>query len=73
MAVAAKISPSPEARQLYMKMVNKADENMHLSLTNTLALATQRTREGLTDAGTVLELEQEGWIGHAWDGGWLLS
>lgn len=73
MAVTARISPSPEARALFNKMVACADDDtLHLNLDGTLALAVERKREGHQDGGNIIELMQEEWIDHAPDGGWLL-
>lgn len=73
MAVTARISPSPEARALFSQMVARADDDeLHLNLDDTLALAVERKRDGYQDGGNIIELLQEEWIDRAPDGGWLL-
>lgn len=67
-----KIAPSPEARQLFNKMVARSGTNLHLSLEATVGLAAERVRAGHQDTEAVHELEAEEWIDQHTDGGWLL-
>lgn len=71
MAVQSRIKPSPEARKLFNQMVNRADTNLHISLTDSLDLAIERNSP-TRDRAEVRELEEEEWIDEAPDGGWLL-
>lgn len=75
MAIDTKITPSPEARALFSNMVARATSGrvLHLPMTRTLELAVERRRAGQHDTEEVRELQQEGWIKQARDGGWLIA
>ena len=66
-----RITPSASARDLFNKMVARAD-NLHLSMSSTLELAVDRKRQGRNDAEEIYELQHEAWVQQARDGGWLL-
>lgn len=66
------IQPSSEARCLYGQMVARSDEGA-LSLQKTLELSMDRLGAGHRDGDEIFQLEDEGWISPAEEGGWLLS
>lgn len=68
----ARIKPSRQARRLFGLMVQRADTNLHLPLSDTLELSVERTRAGHHDGYEIGELLDEEWISPAPDGGWLL-
>lgn len=70
-----KVNPSPEARQLFNKMVAKGDGEGHLPLESTLELAVEMFRNGQhpRQVPEVMELEHCHWIEPAGDGGWFLG
>lgn len=68
------MAPSPSARRLFGKMVAHANENLHLTLPETIALSVDLMRSGedYTGGDAVTELVAMQWIDPAPDGGWLL-
>jgi hypothetical protein len=60
-------------------MVNSADEQAndgrihHLTLDDSIVLSVHRVRAGHNDAEEIDQLQQEGWVRPARDGGWLLG
>lgn len=69
------ITPSPEARQLYSRMVALADDRFVLDLPQALALSCARLRAGQEPQAVpeVTELVQSDWIAERQDGTWDLS
>lgn len=65
------IIPSASSRDLFNRMVARS-EKLHLSLSSTLELAVDRTREGHKDSVEIYELQSQHWVRKAEDGGWLL-
>jgi hypothetical protein len=54
-------------------MVQLTDGEPHLDLTQTLELSVERVRAGHRDHAEIAELEAQGWVRKADDGGWLLK
>lgn len=73
--MAVTISPSPAARQVYNMMVARADDDMHLSLANSIHLSATLQRMGAdSQASTaVAELRDADWITPVDDGGWQIT
>lgn len=68
------IIPSPEARQLFGKMVARSHDN-HVSLGDTIALSVDLCKKGSDPKAIaeVAELIGEGWLACAPDGGWIVD
>lgn len=64
------LSPGASARRLFSTMVARADGENHLTLTGTLNLAVDRQSTRFRDASNIRELQSQGWISQADDGGW---
>ena len=68
------LAPSPAARKLFGMMVAHADDDLHLTLAQSIHLSVHLLRAGedhmASDA--VTELVSSQWIDPAPDGGWLL-
>lgn len=68
------IAPSPAARKLFGMMVAHADDDLHLTLAQSISLSVHLLRAGEDHmaSGAVTELVSSQWIDPAPDGGWLL-
>lgn len=66
------IQPSSQARALFGQMVARSDDGA-LDIEKTLELSMDRLSAGHRDGEEIFELEEEGWISPAEEGGWLLS
>lgn len=78
MATDIQIKPGPTARSLFGQMAARAEtgdhfHRAHLSMVNTLELAVERSSAGKRDSSEIHELQAEGWIKQAPDGGWFLG
>ena len=69
-----KLAPSPPARRLFGLMVAHADNQLHLSLAESISLSVHLMRAGedYTARSSVTELVAAEWISPSPDGGWLL-
>lgn len=69
-----KIKPGTSARRLFSTMVARSDEDMHLSLAESLHLSVARRRDGRDPraAEEIAELIEQAWIEPHQDGGWVL-
>ena len=69
------IVPSPQARKVYSMMVFRADDDLYLSLAQSIALSAtlQRRGEDSQARTAVAELREAAWIKPLSDGGWKLS
>lgn len=65
------LSPSPEARRLFSRMVARAGDESLIGLEESLILGVELVRAG-DRAGVIEELRQAGWVDPHPDGGWLL-
>lgn len=74
MATKEEVNPSAKARMLFGRMVVFSDDDLHLSLNQTLRLGIERIRRGDDPhcAQEIAELTAAEWIDAAPDGGWLL-
>lgn len=75
MAVAARITPSPTARQLYSKMVARSDRGT-LGLEQAILLGVERFRNGVEPGAEreMYELLRDGWIAPDQStGGWFVG
>lgn len=71
----AVIRPSREARDLFGRLVINSDGEGHISLDNTLLVATMiaHDQDAEASASSVGELIDNDWIEPAGDGGWFLG
>jgi hypothetical protein len=69
-----KITPSPEARQLFNRMVARSDTQLYLSVLECLELQVLRVRDGHKPQEELRELICEEWVKVPGRGsGWILS
>jgi hypothetical protein len=68
------IHPSADARQLFSKMVARAEDSF-LALDQTIALSVERRQQGRDPAccQEIDELVSEGWLTATPDGGWRVD
>ncbi len=73
--LATEVTPSPTARRLFNRMVNRSDEHGCLSINASFLLGVELGREGGDPQATteITELVKEHWIVPQREGGWLLD
>lgn len=74
MEACIKTAPSADARRLFGLMVAHANDDLHLTLAQSISLSVHLMRAGEDHSArsSITELVASQWIDPASDGGWLL-